>query len=99
MSIRPLRPQFQIQIKPDGEWHRPEIGNGGNHTACGQPIAGGFRSRDFELTDNLCLQCFTEHEVETGQLKRIEREAIERAEAEEEVFDNFDDDPTPVDDR
>ena len=90
--MNPIRPQFQIQVRPDGPWHRPEITNGGNHTACGEPITGGFHSRDIDLTDNLCQKCFTSHEIETGKLKRLEKEVLERAAADEEPHDEFEDD-------
>ena len=61
-------PDYQIRIKPDGDWHR----RGGiqHETACGERIdtvGGGHHSRAFTLDDKLCTSCFTKHELELGQ--------------------------------
>ncbi len=53
---------MQIQIKPEGYWHkRAAIGEG---TACGSGYSA-FASRD-DGFDRLCPGCFTEHERDRG---------------------------------
>lgn len=67
--------QYQIRIKPDGEWHRR--GPDGK-TACGELIPGAVQSRDWELDENMCGKCFTRHERDTGKMKKLERELEQR---------------------
>lgn len=80
----------QIRIKPGGEWHRRARGNGDDHTACGLPVGGAFAVRDTKLDDDLCDVCFTRHERDTGQMKKVELDA----ERERANFHDPDDEPT-----
>jgi hypothetical protein len=72
----------QVRLSPQGLWHRRMKGNGHDHTACGIEIAGAYASRDLELDVDLCPICFTRRELDTGQMKKLKAEALERAEAE-----------------
>lgn len=91
-----------------GPWHRlAEASPGGeNATACGIRVTGAYLSRDPSLSGELCAACFTRHERDTGEMKKIERGALELAEAEataaewldpdaEEVTDEIDPLPAP----
>jgi hypothetical protein len=81
----------QIRIVPNGRWHRRDDDNGNDHTACGELIGSAFMSRDAKLDDNLCEICFTRHEIDTGQMKKLERD-IDPA-----LFYDPDDEPTDPD--
>lgn len=76
--------QYQIRIKPGGKWHRRKHGST-DLTACGEPILGAVGSRDWELDDELCPECFSTHERTTGEFKRLEELR------DEEVAAGFDD--------
>lgn len=82
---------YQIRLKKDGPWHRPRTGNGG-FTACGEPIGVIHFTRDHELDTNLCPKCFTPHERDTGEMKKLEKEVLERSDA-----DAFTDPEEPTD--
>ena len=82
----------QIRIRPDGKWHRRERGNGGDKTACNEPIGAAFQSRDWELDDDMCEICFTRHERDTGRMNKIVIE-LER-DADPALFHDPDDEPT-----
>lgn len=69
---------YQVKTSASGLWHRRVAGNG--KTACGLALTGAYLSREYMLDDQLCPQCFTPHERDTGEMKRLEREAIEHAE-------------------
>lgn len=65
----------QVRIEPGGLWHRIREGNGGDHTACGKPIPSTVQwTRDYKLDALICYDCFTPHEVETGETRAIEQE-------------------------
>jgi hypothetical protein len=95
---------FQIRIKKDGLWHRRHVGNGDDLTACDEPIPVIYGSRDWVLDDNLCPVCFTPRERDTGKMKKIEKEALEKARADdlaeewhgsEEITDEIEPPPLP----
>lgn len=69
---------YQLRIKPDGLWHRRQVGGDEELTACGEPLSGAVMSRDWELDDNLCEICFTKAERRTGRFKKLEREIASR---------------------
>ncbi len=58
------------------------VGNGGDHTACGLLILGVVFSRERDLELDLCPLCFSKHELDTGQMKRLRRSMIQDADAE-----------------
>lgn len=63
-----------VRLAPGGQWHR----RFGARTRCGLPIAGPTSSRDRKPEDNnLCPRCFTRLEIDTGKMKKIEREVAE----------------------
>ena len=64
----------QIRLAPKGCWHRRKPDDA-RHTACGLVIPGAFSTRDSSLEGDLCLTCFTRHELDTGEMKKIERAA------------------------
>ncbi len=70
--------QHQVRFSTDEPWHRRQHGNGNDHTACGIKIFICY-SRDWVLDENLCPACFTKPERDTGAMKKIEREALEKA--------------------
>lgn len=72
-------PPQQIRIVPDGIWHRRREGNGRNATACGIHFPHDLvpATREFRLDSSICNACHTRHEIQTAEMKRIEREAIE----------------------
>ncbi len=80
---------FQIRIVPGGKWHRR---GSDNFTACGRSLEGGFMSRDAVLDDELCHECFSRHEIATGEMKKLEREILDDHE-EDRGFD-ADEEPT-----
>ncbi len=81
----------QLKLKPDGPWHRRSTVRGyENTTACGEPIVGAFAIRDYQLDDQLCKLCHSRHEIDTGELKRFERDS----DGIDELF--FNDDVTPT---
>lgn len=90
-----MRPR-QIKLSPQGLWHRPFDNNGGDHTACGEPIENAFATRDHNLDLDLCPVCFTKRERDTGDMKKIEREALERARSEAWFDDDLDKTPTEI---
>jgi hypothetical protein len=73
-----MQPQ-QIRIKPGGLWHRRRWGNGRNATACGIHFHEQLipATRDFVLDDNICEACHSRHEIQTAEMKMLEREAAE----------------------
>ncbi len=79
---------YQVKLSPTGPWHRREVdpsGIGNGHTACGLPIDGAYLSREHVLDDRLCPVCFTHRERDTGEMKKIEKEALEIKRASELV--------------
>lgn len=74
--------QYQIRIKPGGKWHRRKHGST-DLTACGEPVLGAFASRDWELDNDLCAECFSKHERTTGEMVKLEREAVRDVDAEQ----------------
>lgn len=82
----------QIKIKPGGKWHRRARGNGGDHTACNEPIGAAFATRDWQLDDQMCEVCFTTHERDTGKMKRIALD-LENS-SDPALFHDPDDEPT-----
>jgi len=82
---------YQIKIGPDGLWHRRQ----GTKTACGKPVSGAFASRDHQLDEHLCTVCFTPNERDTGEMLKLEAEALERASV--ESFGEAEDEPTDPD--
>lgn len=52
-------PTTQLQIRPDGEWHRRSAI--ATETACGE-LYNACAVRDYQLTGDLCLHCFTPRE-------------------------------------
>lgn len=83
-----LAPVHQVKLSPTGKWHRRQIGNGGDHTACGLAIDGAFLSREAILDEDLCTACYTTHERDTGRMKKIEQRALDFAQADEFADDN-----------
>lgn len=81
---------FQVRVSPYGPWHRKAYDNG--HTACGLTTEGGWLSRDWIIDENLCIECFSEFELEQGRARCVEpvRSMLEPYEG----YD--DDDPTDV---
>jgi len=65
--------QYQIRIRPGGKWHRRKHGST-DLTACGEAILGAVASRDWELDLDLCPECFSRHEITTGEMVKLERE-------------------------
>ena len=88
--------QRQIKLSPQGLWHRPFDGNGGDHTACGEPIGIAVAIRDHTLDLDLCPLCWTARERDTAKMKRLEREALERASSEAWFDDDLDKTPTEI---
>lgn len=83
-------PSYQIKWSKTGQWHRRDRSNGnGDHTACGLPIPPAYLSREWQLDEDLCLECFTPRERDTGKMKRIEKDALERAAA-NDLVDEWD---------
>ncbi len=79
---------YQVKLSPTGPWHRREVdpsGIGNGHTACGLPIDGAYLSREHVLDDRPCPVCFTHRERDTGEMKKIEKEALEIKRASELV--------------
>jgi hypothetical protein len=72
----------QIRLAPLGLWHRPMVGNGGDHTACGELITGPVAIRETDLELDLCPLCFSKHERDTGKMKRLRRRSIRESDAE-----------------
>lgn len=72
-------PPQQIRITPDGVWHKRRYGNGRNATACGIHFPEELipATREARLDDLICEACHSRHEIQTAEMKRIEREAIE----------------------
>lgn len=65
----------QVRIEPGGLWHRIRQGNGGDHTACGKPIPSSVQiTRDYQLDELICYDCFTRHELETGEMRALVKE-------------------------
>lgn len=85
---------FQIQIRPNGSWHRRQHDDS-SRTACGELIPGAFASRDPSLLGQLCRVCFTRHEIDTGEMAKIELEQLEADRS--SLFDDADDEPTDPD--
>lgn len=94
---------YQVKLSRTGPWHRRgdegRAAGDPHRTACGEPIAGAYLSRESDLAGHLCPRCFTPRETETGEMKRIEKEALEgaRADAVVEAWSDPDDDRTPTD--
>ncbi len=70
---------YQIRLSRTGPWHRRQHDT--DHTACGLPIVGAYLSRDWQIDTDLCPECFTKRERDTGEMMRLERAAIEEAKA------------------
>lgn len=72
-------PPQQIRIVKDGIWHRRREGNGRNSTACGIHFPEDLiaATRDFKLDALICEACHTRHEIQTAEMKALEREAKE----------------------
>lgn len=82
----------QIRIKPNGPWHRPsQIDGHEDTTACGEVIPGAFACRDALIDADICKRCHSRHEIDTGELKKLERSD----DGDDSVF--FDDDEAPTD--
>ena len=85
---------MQIRLEPEGAWHRRARGSD-TQTACGQPIGGAFVSRDQDKhpeSNGLCQDgCWTRHEIDTGQMAKIAREAEED---DPSLYFNENDEPT-----
>jgi hypothetical protein len=75
---------YQIRIAPGGNWHR-RISGTGTTTACGLPLSGAVSSRDWQLDEHLCSECFSSFERQTGEFKKLERQR------DAEVATGFDD--------
>lgn len=75
------------------------VGNGGDHTACGESLEGGFASREHGLDADLCPRCFTPEELDTGRMRRFTSDL--QSDAELPYFDEMDEttdlDAVPVD--
>jgi hypothetical protein len=65
---------YQIRIRPDGKWHRRQVGGDHEKTACGESLSGAMMSRDWELDSDLCEICFTKSERQTGDFQKLERD-------------------------
>jgi hypothetical protein len=74
---------YQVKLARDGLWHRRQEGNGDDHTACGLAIDGAYSSRDHVLDDRLCPVCFTSRERDTGEMKLIEKHALDHSRADQ----------------
>lgn len=70
-------------------WHRRDRDT--DRTACALTIGGAFASRDYELDADLCGECFTRHERDTGE---IDRALLEHATETGALYFDPDDDPT-----
>jgi hypothetical protein len=82
--------QHQIKLKPAGKWHRKQgHGDVPEKTACGETIGPLYFSREWVLDENLCPVCFTNHERDTGEMQKLEREAVELREQTERIREKF----------
>jgi hypothetical protein len=86
----------QIRIVPNGRWHRHVDDDSTDRTACGELIGSAFMNRDAKLDDNLCGICFTRHEIDTAQTKKLESERQQR-DNDPALFHDPDDEPTDPD--
>ncbi len=82
----------QIRIAPEGLWHRPARGDL-KHTACGMAITGAVAHRDHRDGNHLCPVCWTPHELDTGEMKKLERD-LER-EHPDQYFDENEEPTNP----
>lgn len=65
----------QVRIEPGGLWHRIRAGNGDSHTACGKEIPPAVQwTREYKLDALICYDCFTRHEIATGQHRALVKE-------------------------
>lgn len=84
----------QIRIAPNGLWHRAARGDP-KHTACGAVIPGAYSSRESSRAENhLCPVCWTKHELDTGEMAKLERDVMREHEAHEHGHDR--DTPTEI---
>lgn len=88
--------RYQVKLSIVGPWHRR---SDEHTTACGDPVGGAYLSREWVLDENLCPRCFTAREMDTGEMKKIEKAALAdaRADAIVEEWADPDDDRTPTD--
>lgn len=81
----------QIRIKPGGAWHRRSRSLGFDRTTeCGEPITGAFAYRDYVLDGELCPRCHSRLEIDTGEMRKLERPG----DGDNSLFFNEDDTPT-----
>ncbi len=89
---------YQVKLSPGGRWHRRQVYAPGHdpngHTVCGIAIQGAYLSREWALDDQLCPECFTKREMDTGEMKKIEKHALEHARADDLVDEWRGDDET-----
>lgn len=78
------RPQ-QIRLEDGGEWHQRRQDNGRDETKCGIHFGPDLvpATRPYKLDEFICKRCHSRHEIETGELRKIERDAIAKKEADE----------------
>lgn len=86
---------YQVKLSRTGKWHRRQLGNGDDHTACGLSITGAYLSREWALDQSLCPECFTDRERDTGEMKRIENDALAYARADDRA-ESWDRDPEEI---